>query len=242
MEQQVYEYEAQVEATHWWFVCRREFFSAKIKELNLSKHSKVLDVGTSTGTNLRMLDDLGFTNSVGVEMNEVAINFAAEKGFTNIKLGDACDLPFDDNTFDLVLATDVLEHIENDNDALTEIHRVMKRNGVFLSTVPAFKKLWGLQDDISHHKRRYTRFELEQKVGAASLNIIQMHYFNFILLIPIWIARRLISLLSIRVQSENEINNKVVNKILYWVFHFDCHVAGKINPPFGVSIFTLCKK
>ena len=57
-----YEIENRVEATHWWFVVRRKLFSRLIERLALPADAPVLDIGTSSGTNLRLLKDLGFCN------------------------------------------------------------------------------------------------------------------------------------------------------------------------------------
>jgi ubiquinone/menaquinone biosynthesis C-methylase UbiE len=121
--------EAAFEAHHWWFVGRRVLFSQIIERLGLSRNAAVLDVGTSTGTNLRMLRAMGFVDVTGLDQSEEAIRFCAEKGLGRVQRGDVCSLPFSDNSFDLVLATDVLEHVSADTVATAEVRRVVRPQG-----------------------------------------------------------------------------------------------------------------
>ena len=80
-----------------------------------------------------------------------------------------CTLPFADRSFELVLATDVLEHVDDDYAAAREIMRVLVPGGTALVTVPAFQMLWGLQDRLAFHKRRYRQKQFVNVLGAAGL-------------------------------------------------------------------------
>lgn len=242
MDRETYIAEATAEETHWWFVGRRRLFGREIRSLALAQDANILDVGTSTGTNLRMLRDLGFTNVSGLDASDEAIRFCQEKGFDYVHKGDACAMPFYDCSFDLVLATDVIEHLDDDVGALREIVRVLRPGGHVLITVPAFSSLWGLQDDVSHHKRRYRKQALNSLVTGASLHIDRSFYFNFILFVPIWLARQALQFFKPNVRSENQLNNTSLNHILGAVFDFDCKIAPTFNPPFGVSILTLARR
>ena len=81
----VYEAEAAVEADHWWFAGRRKLFASLISNLGLPKDAAILDIGTSTGTNLRLTRDLGFQNVVGLDASDEAVRFCAEKGLGVVK-------------------------------------------------------------------------------------------------------------------------------------------------------------
>jgi SAM-dependent methyltransferase len=238
----VYEAEARVEATHWWFTGRRKLFGRIIRELPLGKEESVLDVGTSTGTNLRLLREMGFANVTGLDMSEDAIRFCAEKGLGPVQLGDVTRMPFGDGAFSLVLATDIIEHIDDDARALAEIRRVLKPNGSVLFTVPAFMSLWGLQDVVSHHKRRYRRHDFLERVRAAGLDPGDAFYFNYLLFAPIWSARQLMKVVKPSVKSENELNPDWLNAALGAVFNVDTRTAPWLRPPFGVSILVLARK
>jgi SAM-dependent methyltransferase len=242
MKDSVYQAEATLEAYHWWFVGRRRLFSRIIKSLKLDHKCKVLDIGTSTGTNLRMLNNLQFTNVFGLDKNPLAISFCKKKGLKNVELGDVSALPYADNSFELILATDILEHIEDDQRAVGEIKRVLNPGGWALFTAPAFRTLWGPQDDLSNHLRRYSKKELIQKIGDSGLIVKQEFYFNYLLFLPILAARRLLKLFKIELRSENDVNSPMINKILTSVFEMDINMAPRLRPPFGVSILTLAQK
>lgn len=238
-----YAVEAEIEKRHWWFVGRRRLFARVLNESALERDAAVLDIGTSTGTNLRLLRDLGFTNVTGLDYSEDAIRFCESKGFGPVKQGDACDLPFDDDSFDFVFATDIIEHIDDDERALREIQRVLRPGGKVLITVPAFQALWGLQDEVACHKRRYRMGPLVQRLEEARLRPVRCHYFNYILFMPIFAARKIMRFMKTdHVRSEAEINTPFINRVCRWVFEIDVRTAPILTPPFGVSILLLGEK
>ncbi len=111
MQTAVYEVEHAVEATHWWFAGRRTLLRNVLKRTLKPKQTRVLDIGTGTGGNLRLLREMEFSSIEGIDFNEDAIAYCHQKGFDQVRFGDACDIPFPDAKFDLTLATDVIEHI-----------------------------------------------------------------------------------------------------------------------------------
>ena len=242
MDASTYAVEAIVEETHWWFVVRRRLLARTIAALGLPHDAEVLDVGTSTGTNLRLLADLGFGHVRGLDSSDEAIRFCAEKGFPVVTRGDATRLPFADETFDLVLATDIIEHVDDDSAAVAEMARVLRPGGHAILTVPTFQSIWGLQDDVAHHKRRYRLGTVLALIERAKLSRRESYYFNYVLFVPIWIARRLIGLLGIRLKSEAEVNTPWLNTLCRWIFALDVRTAAVLHPPFGVSALVVARK
>jgi SAM-dependent methyltransferase len=242
MDTATYAAEAAIEADHWWYVGRRLLFSDIINALGLPKSADILDVGTSAGTNLRMLRDLGFVHVTGVDQSREAIRFCAEKGLGEVQLGDVCALPFGDRRFDLILATDIIEHVEDDLSALRELRRVLRSGQHLLLTVPAFSLLWGLEDEVSHHKRRYRLPELLEKLHRADLTPKQHFYFNYLLFLPILATRYLMRILNIKVATEGELNTKWLNGILFPVFRLDVRTAAWLRPPIGVSALLVATR
>jgi SAM-dependent methyltransferase len=237
-----YAAEAVIEETHWWFVGRRRLFRRQLRGAGLTEGSRCLDVGTSTGANLRLLRDLGCCRVVGLEPSVAAIRFCEAKGLGPVHAGDVCAMPFPDDSFDFVLATDVIEHVEDDERALEEIYRVLAPAGYVLLTVPAFNSLWGLQDEVSLHKRRYRIRGLLERVECAGLRPRRSFYFNYLLFVPIWIARRLMRVWKVQLDSEGQLNSPVLNAVLSRLFAFDVWTAPYIRPPVGVSILVLAQK
>ncbi|HEX3999088.1 MAG TPA: class I SAM-dependent methyltransferase [Pirellulales bacterium] len=237
-----YAAEAEVEEYHWWFAGRRKLFARIIKKMATPRDAAILDVGSSTGTNLRMLRDAGFTSFQGVDISPESQYFCNAKGLGPVELGSILDLPHPDSSFDLVLATDVIEHIDDDLAAIGELRRVLRPGGLALITVPAFECLWGPQDVVAEHKRRYRIHNLQDTIKRARLEIVERYYFNFILFLPILFARKALRLLSVPIRSENDLNFGLMNAVLRAVFEIDTRSAAAINPPFGVSILALCRK
>jgi SAM-dependent methyltransferase len=237
-----YAAEAAIEETHWWFVGRRRLFRCELQRVGLTGRSRCLDIGTSTGTNLRLLRDLGCRSVVGLDRSPEAIRFCESKGLGPVRQGDICAMPFSDAEFEFVLATDVIEHVDDDERALAEIYRVLVPGGYVLLTVPAFSSLWGLQDDVSLHKRRYRLASLVEQVERAGLLPRRTFYFNYLLFAPIWAARRLMRMLPLRLDSEGQLNTPALNLVLSAIFALDVWSAAHVRPPVGVSILVLAQK
>jgi SAM-dependent methyltransferase len=242
MEVATYLEEDRVEADHWWFKGRRKLFGAILRQCGIGRGAAILDAGTSSGNNLRLLRDLGFDNYRGLELSADAIALSDRKGLGPVERGDICAMPFADGTFDFVLATDIIEHVDDDDGALAEIRRVLRAGGRCLVTVPAFPSLWGHQDIVSHHKRRYRSASLLAKVKAAGLRPLVSYHFNYLLFLPIWAARQVMRMSTSTPRNENTLNPRPLNLVLDWVFGLDVATAPHLRPPFGVSLLILCER
>jgi SAM-dependent methyltransferase len=242
MEQSVYAVEAAVEAEHWWFRGRRKLFSDEIRRLGVPPTAQIVDVGTGTGTNLRLLRELGFSRVEGVDFSDDAIRFCRDKGLGEVIKSDVYSLPFADGSLDLVLMTDVVEHVEDDRRAIAEAARVLRPGGALLITVPAFQALWGRQDDVSHHLRRYRLRQLTDVLRSTGFAVERAYYFNYLLFMPIWLARQIIRILGAKLDSENQVNTALLNRLLYGLFLFDVRTAPHLRPPFGVSALAVARR
>jgi len=189
-----------------------------------------------------MLRAAGFRNVTGIDSSEEALQWCRTKHLDNVVKGDITQLPFPDAEADLVLATDVIEHLVDDRPAIREIVRVLKPGGAALIAVPAFQLLWGLQDEVAEHKRRYRKREVERILTDAGLMVERSYYFNYLLFLPILLARAVLRFMPVAVSSENEINSPLMNRILTTIFGFDVATAPLIRPPFGVSALVLATK
>ena len=109
-----------------------------------------------------------FGEAEGVDVSDDALEFCKAKGLKAHK-GLAEKLPFEDESFDVVTALDVVEHLDDDIAGLKEMNRVMKKSGRALIFVPAFMWLWGVQDDISNHRIRYTKKQIVERLKKQVL-------------------------------------------------------------------------
>jgi len=179
MEDIMYKLIYQTEQKNWWYRVRRIIIRQLINKYKLCPQPKILDVGCGTGLLLKELEKVG--KVYGIDSSLIAVNFCKTREVSNVKQGDVTNIPFNDCTFDIVLALDILEHVEDDYLALQEIKRVVKKQGVIIIFVPAFKFLWGKSDKISRHYRRYAKKELINLAGKNNLTILRFSYFNFFL-------------------------------------------------------------
>ena len=241
MESSVHQAEHENEQTHWWFVGRRELFTRILTRNITLSDAEIVDLGTSTGTNLRMFAELGAQHVRGVEIDPRAAEYAREKTGYPVIVADCTALPFNASEMDCVIATDVVEHILDDKSALMEMRRVIKPNGLLLLTVPAFMSLWGTQDDLSHHKRRYRKPELIALLEEANFAVVRAWYFNFFLFPAIFVARQLLSRIGTQMRSEGDLNSPLLNAALLKLFRLDCRLSELLQFPFGVSICVVAK-
>jgi SAM-dependent methyltransferase len=237
-----YDVEWNLERFHWWFVGRRKLFRVLFSFLGLRDDLRVIDIGCGVGSNLRLLQSMRF-KLVGMD-SEMYSLLHTRKSLPTVPLvnGDVMSLPVKADAFDLILASDILEHLDEDTIGIREIHRALRSEGKVIFTVPAFRSLWGVQDIVGMHRRRYSKKELLRKIEGEGFKILRSSYFNFFLFFPILIGRRIISLLGLRIESENKINFPLINFFLKIVFSIEPHYLKFFSFPFGVSIYCIAKK
>src|SRR5207253_4948029 len=158
--------------------------------------------------------------------------FCRARGLTRVQAGAAEALPYKDATFDLVTALDVVEHLDDDTQGLREMRRVLKPQGCALLFVPAFMWLWGVQDDVSNHRRRYTRQQIVERLEAAGYTIERATYANWTFFAPILAGRMLMRVTGIKPESENKINISALNGVLGKLFGAERFWLRNFNFPF----------
>jgi SAM-dependent methyltransferase len=131
---------------------------------------EVLDGGAGQGTMSRRLAALGF-DVTSTDASPEAIAALRKRATGQVVEADLTALPFEDASFDAAVLGEVLEHIEDDRAALTEVARVLRVGGVLALSVPANPKLFGPSDVWAGHVRRYTRPELLQACADAGFTV-----------------------------------------------------------------------
>ena len=174
-----------IEDRHWWFAERRRLIKAQVK--GVRPVGPALDVGAAAGGNTRVLVEAGW-DCVALEYSEMGADMASERGLTVVR-GDATKLPIADGALGLVVAYDVLEHIEDDAAAAREFLRCLRPGGRLLVAVPADMRLWSAHDEAVDHVRRYERDELLALVYGAGFRDVTIRSWN-VLLRPVVAMRR----------------------------------------------------
>jgi SAM-dependent methyltransferase len=239
------------EDSHWWFASRTRALLGLLDRELAQNNLRVLDVGCGAGNMILHLSRYG--SVVGIDNNPIPLEIAHQRGY-DARLSQAEDMPFGDESFDLVTTLDVLEHSDDDLVILRECHRVCADGGLLAITVPAFQWLWSRNDVINDHKRRYSRSELRAKLAQAGFEVRRMTYNNcfiFPVAAPLILARR-------RAQKEPELAtpssdqgtyqvemepaSPPVNAILTGVGRLEAALLRATDLPFGTSIICLASK
>jgi SAM-dependent methyltransferase len=235
-----------IEDKHWWFVGRRRIFLALLRKYlppRAGRPRRILDVGCGTGTMLRYLGRFG--EAEGIDTDAEAVRFCRMRGVGRVRRVEGPPLPFPDGAFDVITALDVIEHIEDDRAMLRELYRITRPGGLLLFSVPAYRFLWGPQDEISNHKRRYVRRQIGARVTAAGYRIRRLSYCNT-LLFPMIAAIRLLRPYrpgAAELKSDFTLTRPgLVNTVLGRVFALEAPVLERANLPFGVSILGIAYK
>jgi SAM-dependent methyltransferase len=244
MEEDFYPAYYQLEGRHWWFLGRRRLFLRLLEQRfpPAARRIELLDFGCGTGAFLEDLDRFGAVSAVDGDPNAVA--FCHARGRSEVRLvPPGAPLPFPDRAFDLVTTLDVVEHVEDDVGALRELRRVLRPGGLLLVAVPAFMFLWGKQDEVSHHHRRYTTTSLRRALAEAGFAVDRTSYFNTILFPPIAavrLGRRLLRRPG-ATQSDFELGPAALNRVLGAVFGAEAGIVARRDLPFGVSLLALAR-
>ena len=232
----------QVEETHWWYVGRRRIIQSLVERICTTLNTpnpKILDVGCGTGANLKLLQTFG--RAEGIDISPQAVDFCHERGLDSVKLGAIEHLPYETGSFDLVTALDVIEHLDDDVAGVRELGRVLRPDGRLLVFVPAFMFLWGVQDDVSNHRRRYTLPSLLKTIESAGLSIDWASYANISFFVPVLVVRSVMRWLGLRADAEYGINISPLNGPFSWLFGAERFILKGGRIPFGVSAVCICR-
>ncbi|MDD4604648.1 MAG: class I SAM-dependent methyltransferase, partial [Bacteroidales bacterium] len=161
----------------------------------------------------------------------------------NVLVKDGENTGFEDGKFDLIIASDILEHIKNEEEALLEWYRILRPGGKLILFVPAFNFLWSSYDEFNFHYRRYTKSYFLKKIVKAGFKVELTSYWNFILFLPIALVRIGTRLLNTRSRPDRIFEiNRYVNRLLLYLIRFENWLLGLIRLPIGVSLFAVVKK
>ncbi len=233
-----------LERNHWWFVVRSKIIDDRISSIvPAGTELSILNIGVATGATNNILKKYGRVTSV--EYDKECALFTFEESGEQIIAASVQDLPFRSDSFDLVCAFDVIEHVENDERAVSEMQRVCRKRGRIFITVPAFMILWSHHDVVNQHKRRYKINEIEslfEKPRSCGKELYKT-YFNTILF-PFILCFRVLSKFipesMIRKGAGSDFtivsNESIINKILFQVFSLERKLLRYLTFKFGSSI------
>ena len=250
-----------IEDDYWWFRGRRDIQYQLLKDevrgcstllgtpsraqASTLLGTSILDIGCAGGHLMRMLQEKGFTDITGIDISQKALDQSREKDIEKVYLRDASQTGFPDESFDVIVSGDILEHIKDDRKAITEWKRVLRKNGRLIIFVPAHSFLWSGHDETCNHFRRYSRGSLERILKGAGLKIEKMSYWNFSMFFPVFVMRMAKRLLGIKGMSGDDDFIRLgpaLNSILKKLLISENRVLRHMDLPMGVSVLAVARK
>ena len=237
------EYEAMhaEELRHWWFRGRRRVLVDMLRQALRSPGGspRILDYGCGTGGNSAAYASFGAV--VGIEPDAAAIRLAHIRGQAHYCRSSGTNLPFGHASFDAVLASDVLEHIEHDLQAVSEIARVLRPGGVAIISVPAHQWLFSRHDVALHHFRRYSKTGLRELLENGGLRIRRLSYWNAALFPGICLHRLVEKSRPVgRPHSDTTTSPSwLINEPLAGLLAAEARILRHVQLPWGVSLIAV---
>lgn len=237
-----------VESNNFWFKSRNRVITHLFEKHLGTGQKSILEIGCGTGFVLSALS--GFKNYclTGAEIYIKGLKYAQRrlKGVEFVQL-DATRLPLE-SQYDAIGAFDVLEHIKEDELVMKNVFKALKNGGKFFVSVPQYWFMWSVVDDISCHKRRYSRKELTKKIKSSGFTIEYAGSFATALF-PIMYISRLFQKLKgkerkVSSGNHNELElNPIINKIFGAFTKIDeVFIKKGISLPFGGSLILVARK
>lgn len=230
-----------IQEKNWWFVSRNSIILNLIKKYKSEdKKLKILDVGCACGNLLFYLREKGFENLYGIDYNKKLIE---NIDFKDIKVAecDAKKTDFQEDFFDVIISSDSLEHMDDDLAVLSEMRRILNKDGILIVFVPAFNFLWSYHDVINRHKRRYNLRDLYKKVETTGFRVKKISYWNFFMFFPAVLVRFLKNILSVKSNDFYRIPS-FINDLIISILSVENFLLKFFNFPLGVSVFAVCGK
>ena len=228
------------ERKHWWIKTRFLYIDKLLSYAQKTK-LKIAEYGCGTGQNLWYLKEKSTDSSkvdfaIGIDPN-FDDQFKADWVDERFKLSNNLNT-FSENEADLVLAMDVLEHIEDQEQALSHWSSTLHNEGKILITVPAFNSLWSYHDEFLDHKRRYTKNDLAAVAAKCGLRPVYLSYAFGYLFPAVFLIRKLSK--GSKDQQDLKLPNFILNTLLFLFGRIEKTLGG--NPLFGTSVIGIFEK
>jgi SAM-dependent methyltransferase len=235
------------EQTHWWFRARRVILKGLLDHhIPWRPGMPVVEIGVGPGENLYSLYPDGI-DLAGVEPEPENAARANARGPVPVHVGTVERMPAEISSRppELICMFDVIEHIEDDEAALDRLGALLGAGGRLALSVPAFQWMWGQQDVVNMHYRRYTRAGLCALLERHGFTIVRATYFCSVLFPPIALFRVLARIFSRKdkpAHSDFDYSAGPAEQLLYGLFRMEWPLLKYVNLPFGSSCFVLAQK
>jgi SAM-dependent methyltransferase len=230
------------ESSSWWHITRRKLLRAAVAQaVHDKREARVLDFGCSA--QLDSCESPGIA-AVNAHSSLAVLAFQQVKGGRNLICTGSEELGFTSNSFDAVVAGDILQTVPDDRAALRELRRVLKDGGLLCLTVPAYPVLWGEKDESQGHQRRYTATELRRKLNNSGFEVSRVSYLVASGFLPAVIERigRNIFNRSIKRSRHSTPQLEWANSAMVLLLDCERQLIRYINLPFGTRVVCWARK
>jgi SAM-dependent methyltransferase len=240
-----------LQLSHWWFRGRSRVLSRLLSSLPWPRGAEVLEIGVGPGHDLGAIYPPDAV-LVGLEADPALAAAAREEGQVPVWTGSLAALPAElvGRRFDAVAMFDVLEHIDDEDDATRRAAELLRPGGLLLLSVPAYTWMWGRQDEVNRHFRRYSWRTLARLLRRQGFLPVRRTYFNTVLFPPIAalrLARRAVhggaaARADARPgRSDFDVTLGPLDALLGAAFTLEAPLLRWVNLPFGVSLFAAAR-
>jgi SAM-dependent methyltransferase len=232
----------------FWVRSRNRLFKSFVQNhLAATGKTKFLEIGCGTGGFIQQLVENEKLEITGSEIYLKGLLYAKKN------LPEVDFIQFDvtqgvvGKEFDIIVAFDVIEHIDDDIAAISNIRKMLRQGGTLVITVPQHKFLWSKLDEIVKHKRRYSRRELVVKLQVNGFDIEYCTSFLFVLF-PLMLISRLFDKRRVQTQTDVEALEKrvkfsgVLNSVFDLFMRIDeALIRFGISLPFGGTLVVVAR-
>jgi ubiquinone/menaquinone biosynthesis C-methylase UbiE len=230
------------ESSSWWPIARRKLLrDAVANALSGKREARILDLGCTA--QLEFADASAF-QVLNAHSSLPTLAFRQMEGWPNLICTATEELALTSNSFDAIVAGDVLQSVPDDLATLRELRRTLKDGGSLCLTVPAYPFLWGEQDEARGHQRRYTASELRRKLNNCGFEISRVSYLVATGFLPSALQRvgRNIFSKSIAKSSHSAPSPAWANAAMVTLLDCERHLIRYINLPFGTRLVCWARK
>lgn len=232
-----------LEETYWWFVGRRELVRQMVRRYAPGPGRRIVDAGCGTGGTMGRVADLG--DVAGCDLSPYALSLCGQRGLHELAVADVTALPFRTDGADVAVSCDVLEHVDDDREALSELLRVLRPGGIVVLTVPAHQALWSEHDEALAHRRRYSARGLRRLIEECGGRVEKLSPVVSGVFLPI-LMFRLLQRLRPKAPGEPRTDLRVlpgpVNQLFILALRLENWLLRFVNLPVGTSLVAVARK
>lgn len=230
----------EIEDDHWWFVGKRLLLTSLLRRH--ARDGALLDLGCGTGGVLREVE--GERIVLGVDGSIDGLRVCRRKGLASLVCADLSRMPFASGDFEVVLALDVIEHLDDDVGFLRDAATLCVRGGTMIVAVPAFQLLWSQHDETFQHRLRYSARQLRSVLGAAGLAVDRITYTNSLLfpLAAVWrILSYRVGLGRFAPRHDFWPVPRWVNRLFVSLYVLEAWLLRRVDLPVGLSVVAVVR-